>query len=157
VELSQSMQSGRDRPSRALRTKVVLFGALLTVTACDSNPMGPVPTAATPEPCLQALFGAAIAHVPLPSDLASAVEHAAGPMAEAVGAPTLSAELADLRRGFLSSKPSSSPVMNDCGAVNRAAAALVQVPDTPKTRPDREGIRLVLMLVARTFQADSGQ
>jgi len=37
----------------------------------------------------------------------------------------------------------------NCGPINAAATVLAQVVDHPATRPDREGIRLILALAAR--------
>jgi len=79
--------------------------------------------------------------------LLSALQHAAGPMSSALGTSEPASRLARAieamaaREGLLAVEPSCKPMLE-------AAEALQALPDDPETRPDRDGIGLVLTLAA---------
>jgi hypothetical protein len=118
------------------------------LAACD-NPVGPENRAACEVP-QQA--GSAIAfQLDEPFDelsidaLRAALEHAAGPVAVAIGSGELSASLADVA-GFVHAWHSENLPINGCRTIIAAVNVLDALPDDPATKPDRDTARLVLAL-----------
>jgi hypothetical protein len=82
--------------------------------------------------------------------LRSALFHAAGPMTSALGT---SVNVRELQRG-INDLVSAELVRADvaCRGIMVATKALDAMPDDPATRPDRDGIRLVLGLAVHAFE-----
>ena len=138
---------------RAPRRSPSVAGLLLlalVLGACDSK----IPEPFAPEPCLlpAALVGAVQPQPFSPVALRPALLHAAGPMTSALGtgasADTLRRVLGDLGQSF-----AGNNFDTECRLVVIAWDALSELPDTPETLPDRDGIRLILALAARALEA----
>ncbi len=138
---------------RAPRRSPSVAGLLLlalVLAACD--PKTPAPFA--PEPCLipSALVEVVQPQSFTPTALRPALLHAAGPMTSALGtgasADTLRRVLGDLGQSF-----AGNNFDTECRLVVIAWDALSELPDTPETLPDRDGIRLILALAARALEA----
>lgn len=85
------------------------------------------------------------------ASLRPALQHAAGPMASVLGDGELTNELREAIA--ILGKETDGPTLHDthCRLVVIASAALRQLPDTPETLPDRDGIQLVLALLANAL------
>jgi hypothetical protein len=84
--------------------------------------------------------------------LRDALVHAAGPMSAALGS---SREVDQLRQSMeqMIEAGQSRTLDTACRLILVANAALDALPATPETLPDREGIRLVLMIAAGIVKA----
>jgi len=123
---------------RAPRRSPSVAGLLLlalVLAACD--PKTPAPFA--PEPCLipSALVEVVQPQSFTPTALRPALLHAAGPMTSALLGQSFTGNNFD----------------TECRLVVIAWDALSELPDTPETLPDRDGIRLILALAARALEA----
>jgi len=124
---------------------------VLVLGACDAkDPREPF----APVPCLlpAALVGAVQPQPFSPEALRPALLHAAGAMTSDLGtgesADTLRRALGDLGQAF-----AGRNFDTECRLVLIAWGALSELPDTPETLPDRDGIRLILALAARALEA----
>ena len=138
------------RPSRSVAL-LFSFSLVLVLGACDAkNPREPF----APVPCLlpAALVGAVQPQPFSPTALRPALLHAADPMTSTLGtgasADTLRRALDDLGQSF-----TGNNFDTECRLLVIAWDALSELPDTPETLPDRDGIRLILALAARALEA----
>lgn len=135
---------------RRAHLRVLLPALALMTAACDSNPMGPGPLASAPcQMPSQDLVGTAMEPF-APAALQSALRHAAGPMAAALGSGQVADELVKAT-SQLSTGLGGRSGDTECRVLRVASEALARLPDDPGTRPDRDGIRLVLVLAARAL------
>jgi hypothetical protein len=88
------------------------------------------------------------------SALHAAFLHAAGPMASAIGS---SEQVDQLKRSMAEMPlPDDKKSMDTaCRLLSVANSALKAMPNNPETLPDRDGIRLVLMLAAGVLTGPS--
>jgi len=118
----------------------------LLATACRSSSV----VAPREEPCaVPTTLPAVDAPAVTQSSIRSALVHAAGPMTAALGA---NVDVRALQAG-INDLVSAELVRADvaCRGIMAATKALDAMPDTPATRPDRDGIRVVLALAVRAF------
>jgi hypothetical protein len=133
------------RSSRGAAVALALLA--LGTGACSDNITEPVRFDAvqcTPEPSL--LVGAIWQPFAF-SALHAAFLHAAGPMATALG----STEQVDQIKQAMGDMPLPDDAKSKdtaCRLLSVANSALVAMPNNPETLPDRDGIRLVLILAA---------
>jgi hypothetical protein len=80
--------------------------------------------------------------------LRAALQHASTKMTAVLGEDELTDELRDALA--ILGTETDGPTLHDthCRLVVIASAALRRMPDTPETQPDRDGIHLVLALLA---------
>ena len=133
------------RTSRGAAVTLVLLA--LGVGACSDNITEPVRFDAVqcvPDP---ALLVGAIRQPFAFSALHAAFLHVAGPMASALGT---SEEVDQLKQAMENMPlPDDNKSMDTaCRLLSVANSALVAMPNNPETLPDRDGIRVVLMLAA---------
>lgn len=130
----------RDRPDLG-RSALIL---LVAVAGCTEQ-------AGAPESCAPpaALVAAVNAPPSSPASMEAALLHAAGPMTDALGTPSEVQEL----RAVMQDAATRVQVNADgaCRAISTALDLLDSLPDNPATRPDRDGIRMVLALTARSL------
>jgi hypothetical protein len=124
---------------------------LLLLATC-SDPLGPEERACSVPPNLQAIVEALTvqAQQPSPAAIRSALVHAAGPMAAVIGASHLTAPIAG---ETMAAAESVADGLNRSGCHHVVAAAthLDNLPDDPATRPDRDGIRMILAIAANAL------
>ena len=127
-----------------------LFLPLLVLGACD--PKTPAPFEPQPSLLPAALVEAVQPQTFTPLALRPALLHAAGPMTADFGtgasADTLRRALGDLGQSFVGNNFDT-----ECRVLVIAWDALSELPNTPETLPDRDGIRLILALAARALEA----
>lgn len=138
---------------RGPRGAALAFGLLaLGGGACDSNLTQPDPLHAVKcEPPATLLAGV---H-PQPFALGAihaAFLHAAGPMASALGSSEQVSQLTQATRE-MAAQDGPTALDTACRLLIVASNALTAMADNPETLPDRDGIRLVLMLAAAAIQA----
>jgi len=116
-------------------------------TACDSNLTQPDPlTAVQCETPAMLLAGVNSQPFALGA-LHAAFLHAAGPMASALGSSDQVEQLS-LAMQEMAKQDGSHAVDTVCRLLQIASNAMAALPDSPETLPDREGIRIVLILAA---------
>jgi hypothetical protein len=129
----------------------ILWPLLVAMAACDSNVLGPEALSARrcdPPPML--IAGAQPQPFALGA-LREALLHAAGPMTAALGS---SSEVDQLRKAMNGMANQDDRVTDTaCRLIFVASDALTALPPSPETLPDRDGIRLVLMLAAGVVKA----
>jgi hypothetical protein len=137
--------------SNARTARWMVAPLMILLAACDSAVVAPkafneascqVPTALAQSVYTHS-FGSA--------GLRSALLHAAGPMASVLGEGELTHELREAMS--ILGQQVDGPTLHDthCRLVVIASAALRRMPDTPETLPDRDGIHLVLALLANAL------
>jgi hypothetical protein len=124
---------------------------LVLLGACDSAVTAP--KAFNEERCAVpvALAQSVYDHTFPSTALRPALQHAAGPMASVLGEGQLTHELREAIA--ILGKETNGPELHDthCRLVVIASAALRRMPNTPETLPDRDGIHLVLALLANAL------
>jgi hypothetical protein len=124
---------------------------MILLGACDSAVMAP--KAFDEDRCVvpAALAQSVYTHAFPSTSLRPALQHAAGPMASVLGEGELTNELREAVA--ILGQETDGPTLHDthCRLVVIASAALRRMPDTPETLPDRDGIRLVLALLANAL------
>jgi hypothetical protein len=134
------------RPTRWLAVPL-----LLVLTACDS--LVTAPRAFEEERCAvpATLAGAVYPHSYPSTALRPALQHASKKMTAVLGEGELTNELRDALA--ILGTETDGPRLHDthCRLVVIAFAALRRMPDTPETQPDRDGIHLVLALLANAL------
>jgi len=124
---------------------------MLVLGACDSAVTAP--KAFNEDRCQvpTALAQSVYTHSFPSTSLRPALQHAAGPMASVLGEGELTNELRE-SMAILGST-TDGPTLHDthCRLVVIASAALRRMPDTPETLPDRDGMKLVLALLANAL------
>lgn len=85
--------------------------------------------------------------------LHEAFRHAAGPMTLALGS---SEKVNQLKRALdgLARQEKPETLDTSCRLLQVASEVLASLPNNPETLPDRDGIRLVLILAARAVKAE---
>ena len=133
-----------------------LLLAALGSASCESLPTEPRlrPTNSAVRCELPASLLIGVHPQPIASDgLRAALRHAAGPLASSFGwseeVKQLVAALEDLAGTGRTQTPDA-----ECRLLVAATEALAAVPGDPETLPDRDGIRLILILAAKTTQGD---
>jgi hypothetical protein len=124
---------------------------LLVVTACDS--MVSAPSAFNEEQCAvpvslaQSVYG----HSFPSTALRPALQHASVKMTAVLGEGELTNELREAIA--ILGQETDAPTLHDthCRLVVIASAALRRMPDTLETQPDRDGIHLVLAMLAHAL------
>ena len=128
---------------------------LMVLVGCDSAVTAP--NAFNEERCsVPADLAASVYAHGFPSTaLRPALQHAAGPMVTVLGEGALTNELRE-SMSILGSE-TNAPRLHDthCRLVVIASAALRRIADTPETLPDRDGIRLVLALLANALDTET--
>jgi len=131
--------------------RYVLGPVVLVLGACDSAVTAP--KAFNEERCQVpvALAQSVYTHAFPSTSLRPALQHAAGPMASVLGEGELTNELRE-SMAILGTE-TDGPTLHDthCRLVVIASAALRRMPDTPETLPDRDGMKLVLALLANAL------
>ena len=131
------------RPTRWLAAPL-----LLVLAACDS--LVTAPRAFDEERCeVPATLAAAVhPHSYSSTALRAALQHASTKMTAVLGEDELTDELRDALA--ILGTETDGPTLHDthCRLLVIASAALRRMPDTPETQPDRDGIHLVLALLA---------
>jgi hypothetical protein len=129
---------------------IIAASLVVMLAACDSAVSAP--NAFNEERCaVPASLAASVYTHAFPSTaLHPALLHAAGPMASVLGEGELTNEL---RESIKILGSASGPELHDthCRLVVIASAALRRMADTPETRPDRDGMHLVLALLANAL------
>jgi hypothetical protein len=129
--------------------------ALLLLAACDSAVTAP--KAFNEEQCAvpAALAESVYTHSFPSTSLRSALQHASGPMASVLGEGELTHELREALA--ILGQETDGPTLHDthCRLVVIASAALRRMPDTAETLPDRDGIQLVLALLANALVTET--
>lgn len=136
------------RARRAIVRSVAPVAAILVLATC-SDPLGPEERACSVPPSLQNIVAAQTVQSTQPSNSAirSALMHAAGPMAAAIGASQITAP-------FIVEAMAAAESLDEglgrsgCHHVVAAVTHLDNMPDDPATLPDREGIRMILAIAA---------
>ena len=145
--------AGLVRPPRVLRG-VLAAGLVLVLAACDSAVTAP--DAFREERCQvpASLVAEVSPHAFQSTALRPALQHAAGPMASVLGEGELTNELREATS--ILGKETAGPRLHDthCRLVVIASAALRRMPDSPETLPDRDGIHLVLALLASALAGE---
>jgi hypothetical protein len=139
------------RTFASVRRLLVAAPLMLVLGACDSAVTAP--KAFNEELCQvpTALAQSVYTHQFASTSLRPALQHAAGPMASVLGEGELTHEL---RKSIATlGTETDGPTLHDthCRLVVIASAALRRMPDTAETRPDRDGIHLVLALLANAL------
>ena len=123
----------------------------LSLATCD-DPLGPESRPScelpAPTPAVTAYEGL---HIDV---LLAALEHAAGPMAAAIGSAELTESLTGMA-GFVRELRAENAPINGCRAVVQALGVLDALSDDPATKPDRDAIQLILALAGSAFNAPS--
>jgi hypothetical protein len=144
-------ERGTARSFAGIRRLWLLAALMLVLGACDSAVTAP--KAFNEERCAVplALAQSVYTHSFPSTSLRPALQHAAGPMASVLGEGQLTNELRE-SIAILGST-ADAPTLHDthCRLVVIASAALRRMPDTPETLPDRDGMRLVLALLANAL------
>jgi hypothetical protein len=133
------------RPTRWLAAPL-----LLVLAACDSL----TPTQAFDEERCEvpaALAGAVDAHSIPSTALRPALQHASVKMTAVLGEGELTNELRDAIAILGTETDGAKLHDTHCRLVVIASTALQRMPDTPETQPDRDGIHLVLALLANAL------
>jgi hypothetical protein len=146
---------GTPRTLSAARRLWVAAPLMLVLGACDSAVTAP--KAFNEELCQvpAALAQSVYTHQWPSTSLRPALQHAAGPMASVLGEGELTHEL---RQSIaILGTETDQPTLHDthCRLVVIASAALRRMPDTAETRPDRDGIQLVLALLANALVTET--
>lgn len=133
--------------------RAALAFALLSAggTACESNLTQPGPL--TPVKCetpAMLLSGGNSQPFAL-GELHAAFLHAAGPMASALGSSDQVEQLS-LAMQEMARLDGSHAVDTVCRLLRITSNALAALPESPETLPDREGIRIVLILAASALK-----
>lgn len=143
---------------RVLKTGCALGLIALASWACDGDltQLDPDPDPFRPvgcQPPARLLAGVPAATFGMEA-LRPALEHVAGPMASALGN---SEQIRELIKATQALSAPDGPVAVDtgCRLLIFASRALAELPDTPETLPDREGIHLVLMMLAAAIKAET--
>jgi hypothetical protein len=87
-----------------------------------------------------------------PSEMQSALLHAADPMGTALGSSADVTALQDAIR-IVATEVTTSNYDGACRLLTIAHGFLVGLPDTPETLPVRDGIRLILALTGQSLAA----
>ncbi len=139
---------------RASRGAALVFGLLAVGgVACESNltqPPDPL-HAVKCEPPAALLAGAQPQPLALGA-LHAAFLHAAGPMASALGSSEQVSQLTQAMEA-MAAQDGSWALDTACRLVIVASNALTAMADNPETLPDRDGVRLVLILAAGVIEA----
>ena len=135
------------------RSQAALVLALLSVgaTACESNLTQPDPLTAVPCEPPAMLLSVGNSQPFALGELHAAFLHAAGPMASALGSSDQVDQLI-LAMQQMARLDGSHAVDTVCRLLRLTSNALAALPDSPETLPDREGIRIVLMLAASALK-----
>ena len=135
------------------RHRAVLALASIVLAACNaSDPLAP-PIDDGPCTLPSSLPPVTYVGTISPASMHDALIQAAGPMTAALGTGVDVQKLQSGINAILSAGAPSGDAA--CRLVSAAANALDALPDDPATRPDRAGIRIVLALSSRAFQASS--
>lgn len=121
----------------------------LLATACRSSSV----VAPVEEPCaVPASLPVVQASGMTQASMHPALLHAAGPMTSSLGT---SVDVKSLQSG-IGELVSTAPVRADvaCHGIMAATKALDALPNDAATRPDRDGIRLVLALAVKAFEVE---
>ena len=149
------MMLTRDNPrgAHASRAGVALaLGLALGLGACDRLPTEPQPLGARRCELAESLLEGRQAYPVAPERLREALRHAAGPMAASLGGSPSARRLVHALEALLGRNDSPAPE-SECQRLSTASAALRAAPEDPATLPDRDGIGLVLILVANAIEA----
>jgi hypothetical protein len=92
----------------------------------------------------------------VPAALRSALLDASSRVSSALGT-SASVQLVQTALYGVAANIGASNDAGACGQVTTAASAVAALPEDPATLPDRDAIRLVLMLVAQSLTAAGGQ
>jgi hypothetical protein len=139
-------------PARVPRAIRWLAAPLVVVlAACDSAVTAP--KAFDEQRCAvpASLASSVYTHAFPSTALRPALQHASGPMASVLGEGELTNELREAIA--ILGMETDAPTLHDthCRLVVIASAALRRMPDTAETLPDRDGIHLVLALLANAL------
>jgi hypothetical protein len=133
------------------RALLVVTPLLLPLAACDSQVTAPSAfdelRCAVPAALAQSVYG----HSFPSTALRPALQHASVKMTAVLGEGELTSELRE-SIAILGTE-TDAPTLHDthCRLVVIASAALRRMPDTRETQPDRDGIHLVLALLAHAL------
>ncbi len=138
---------------------VLVFAIALAVTACsDRSPVAPehgrLPC--RPSPALVAMVTLAPLDAFAPSAMRDALQHGADAMTLEVAEHRHRKDLRDAML-FAVTDINESDFDSACRMVEIADAALNALPDSGRTFPDRDGIRLILALTAHSLDAVIGK
>jgi hypothetical protein len=124
---------------------------LIVLGACDSAVTAPQAFDEARCAVPADLAASVYAHQFASASLRPALQHAAGPMASVLGEGALTNELRE-SMSILGNEANAARLHDThCRLVVIASAALRRLPDTPETRPDRDGMHLVLALLANAL------
>jgi hypothetical protein len=149
VNTDALVRTRSDRGAR--RIHWIALPVMLLLAACDSAVTAP--KAFDEQRCgVPASLAQSVYTHSFPStSLRPALQHAAGPMASVLGEGELTNELRESIA--ILGNETDGPTLHDthCRLVVIASAALRRMPDTAETLPDRDGMQLVLALLANAL------
>lgn len=139
------------QPTRARRgiSRATLLPLAVVLATC-SDPFGPEELPCAVPPTLLAQVSANAAVTQDLGAIRSALAHAAGPLATALGSSGLQESLVKTT-GLVANTLEDGLPLTGCRIVAIAADHLNALPDDPATRPDREAIRLALAIAAKAI------
>jgi hypothetical protein len=142
-------------PGGLVGMRMLAASLVFVLAGCDSAVTAP--GAFSEDRCVipASLATSVTAHSFASTALRPALQHAAGPMASVLGEGELTNELREAMS--ILGQATDGPQLHDthCRLVVIASAALRRLPDTKETLPDRDGIHLVLALLASALAGET--